>query len=98
DGLLTLRLPAEEECLFATLLTARIRGLVERWVEFWLPRLGDAERRGEVRRGIDRRQAAEWIVRLMLSFAVMPSATVDLDDPEAVRDFVRNHLVRGLAA
>jgi AcrR family transcriptional regulator len=95
---LTLRLPADEESLFATLLTARIRGLVERWVEFWLPRIAEAERRGEVRRGIDRRQAAEWIVRLMLSFAVMPSATVDLDDPESVRAFVRNHLVRGLAA
>jgi AcrR family transcriptional regulator len=95
---LTLRLPAEEESLFATLLTARIRGLVERWVEFWLPRIAEAERRGEVRRGIDRRQAAEWIVRLMLSFAIMPSATVDLDDPASVRAFVRNHLVRGLAA
>jgi AcrR family transcriptional regulator len=95
---LTLRLPADEESLFATLLTARIRGLVARWVEFWLPRIAEAERRGEVRRGIDRRQAAEWIVRLMLSFAVMPSATVDLDDPASVRAFVRNHLVRGLAA
>lgn len=97
-GDLTLRLPAEEESLFATLLTARIRGLVARWVEFWLPRIAEAERRGEVRPGIDRRQAAEWIVRLMLSFAVMPSATVDLDDPASVRQFVRNHLVRGLAA
>jgi len=89
--------PVEEESLFATLLTARIDGLVERWVEFWLPRLSDAERRGEVRVGLDRRQAAEWIVRLMLSFAVMPSVSVDLDDPEAVRAFVRAHLVRGRA-
>jgi len=89
--------PAEEESLFATLLTARINGLVERWVEFWLPRLAEAEDRGEVRTGLDRRQAAEWIVRLMLSFAVMPSVVVDLDDPDAVRAFVRTHLVRGLA-
>jgi AcrR family transcriptional regulator len=89
--------PAEEESLFATLLTARIEGLVERWVEFWLPRLAEAEDRGEVRAGLDRRQAAEWIVRLMLSFAVMPSVVVDLHDPDAVRAFVRAHLVRGLA-
>jgi len=89
--------PVEEESLFATLLTARIDGLVERWVEFWLPRLARAEERGEVRAGLDRRQAAEWIVRLMLSFAVMPSVVIDLGDPDAIRAFVRTHLVRGLA-
>jgi AcrR family transcriptional regulator len=94
---LGLRLPADEESLFATLLTARIGGLVERWVEFWLPRLNDAERRGEIRQGIDQRQAAEWIVRLMLSFAVMPSVTFDATDADAARAFVRSHLVRGLA-
>ena len=75
----------------------RVHGLLERWIEFWLPRLADAAARGEVRPDLDHRQAAEWIVRLMLSFAVMPSVTVDLDDPDAVRTFVRNHLVRGLA-
>ena len=32
----------------------------------------------------------------MLSFAVMPSVTFDIDDPEAVRAFVRTHLVAGL--
>ncbi|MHB8463563.1 MAG: TetR/AcrR family transcriptional regulator [Acidimicrobiales bacterium] len=84
--------------LMATLMTARIRSLVDRWIEFWLPRLAAAEERGEVRRGLDHRQAAEWIVRLMLSFAVMPSVTVEVADPDALRSFVRNHLVRGLAA
>jgi AcrR family transcriptional regulator len=90
-------LPSEDS-LVATLLTARINNLVARWVEFWLPRLADAEARGEIRAGLDHRQAAEWIVRLMLSFAVMPSVTVVLSDPDAVRTFVRHHLVRGLAA
>jgi hypothetical protein len=33
----------------------------------------------------------------MLSFAVVPSVVVDLDDADAVRAFVRNHLVRGFA-
>lgn len=84
--------------LMATLMTARLRSLIERWVEFWLPRLAEAEERGEIRRGLNHRQVAEWIVRLMLSFAVMPSVTVDLTDADAVRSFVRTHLVRGLAA
>ena len=83
-----------DESLFATLMSVQIRSLLERWVDFWVPRLADAERRGEVRPGLDRRQAAEWIVRLMLSFAVMPSVTVDLDDPHAVRSFVRDNLRR----
>ncbi len=86
-----------DESLMATLLTVRIRALLERWIDFWLPRLADAERRGEIRAGLDHRPAAEWIVRLMLSFAVMPSVTVDLERPAAVRAFVRDHLVRGFA-
>jgi hypothetical protein len=71
--------------------------LVERWDDFWLPRLAAARDRGEIRPDLDHRQAAEWIVRLMLSFAVVPSVVVDLDDADAVRAFVRNHLVRGFA-
>ena len=90
--------PSRTDALLATLMTARIHRMVDRWVEFWLPRLAEAQARGELRPGLDHRQAAEWIVRLMLSFAIMPSATVDLADADAIRTFVRNHLVRGLAA
>jgi AcrR family transcriptional regulator len=95
DPVLTLA-PGEEP-LLATLLTARVDGLVARWVEFWLPYLDDAERRREVRRGLDRPKAAEWIVRLLLSLVVMPSSVVDLDDPDAVRAYVQEFVVRGLA-
>jgi AcrR family transcriptional regulator len=98
DELLTLRLPAEGDSLVATLLSARIDRLLSRWIDFWLPFLDDAERRGEIRPGLDHRRAAEWIVRTMLSFAVMPSVTFDMDDPDAVRSFVHDHLIAGLAA
>ena len=97
DELLTLRLPAEGDSLLATLLTAQSERLVSHWIEFWLPLLADAERRGEIRGGIDHRRAAEWIVRIMLSFAVMPSVTFEMDDPDAVRAFVRDHIIVGLA-
>ena len=90
-------LTAGEESLIASLLTARIDGLVARWVEFWQPYLEDAEQRGEVRAGLDRRAAAEWIVRLLLSLVIMPSTVVDLDDPDAVRGYVQQFVVRGLA-
>ncbi len=98
DELLTLRLPAEGDSLLAALLSAQIDRLLTQWIEFWLPFLDDAERRGEIRPGLDHRRASEWIVRIMLSFAVMPSVTFDMDDPDAVRTFVHDHLIVGLAA
>jgi AcrR family transcriptional regulator len=96
DRMLTLRLPADEETVYATLLTSRIEHLLGQWIDFWLPYLADAEARDEIRRGIDHRQAAEWIVRMMLSFAVMPAASFDDDRPEQVRAFVRAFIISGL--
>jgi AcrR family transcriptional regulator len=97
DALLALRPPGDEDSLLAPLLAARIDGLVVRWVEFWLPFLADAEQRGEIRSGLDHRRAAEWIVRMLMSLAVMPPVVVDLTDSNAVRAFVQEHIVRGLA-
>lgn len=91
-----LRLPSQGDDLEAVLLSIRLDHLVEQWVGFWMPRLAEAEARGELRAGLDRRRAAEWVVRVLLSFAVMPSVAVDLDDPRAVRRFVTDHLVPGL--
>jgi AcrR family transcriptional regulator len=96
DSVLTLRLPADEESLLATLLTSRLERMVVAWVEFWLPYLAEAEDRGELRAGVDHRQAAEWIVRMMLSFAVMPGVSFDADHPDQVRAFVRSFIVDGL--
>jgi AcrR family transcriptional regulator len=93
----TLTLAPGDDQLLATLLTARVDGLVARWVKFWDPYLADAERRGEIRAGIDHGRAAEWIVRIMLSLAVMPSTVIDLDDLDAVRAYVQEFVVRGLA-
>ncbi len=96
DEGLTLRLLAEEENLFAVLLTAQSGRLVAEWIDFWQPLLAQAEQRGELRPGLDRRQAGEWIVRLLLSFAVLPAVTFDRDDPRSVRAFVGTHIVSGL--
>ena len=86
----------DPESLFATVAAANAPLLVERWVDFWQPRLAAAEARGEIRAGLDHRRAGEWIVRLLLSFAVMPSTAVDLDDADDIRAFVREHLVTGM--
>lgn len=87
----------QEDTLLATLLTAHLEGIVASWVDFWQPFLAEAAARGEIRGDLDRREAAEWIVRIMLSLVVMPSAVVDLDDEKAVRGFVGRYIVQGLA-
>jgi AcrR family transcriptional regulator len=97
DPSLTLPALGGEDALLATLLAAHVDGLVAEWVEFWQPLLAEAATRGEIRDGLDHREVAEWIVRIMLSFAVMPSVVIDLDDAAAVRRFVQDHIVRGLA-
>lgn len=97
DDVLSLQLPSRSDTLFATLLTANLDGLVAGWIEFWQPYLADARKRGEIRRGIDPREAGEWIVRILLSLVVMPSPTLDLDRPDALRAFVARYIVRGLS-
>jgi AcrR family transcriptional regulator len=97
DDSLTLPAHGVDNALLATLLAAHVDGLVTEWVEFWQPLLAEAVERGEIRAGLDHREVAEWIVRIMLSFAVMPSVVIDLGDPAAVRRFVQDHIVRGLA-
>jgi len=87
----------QSDTLLATLLTANLEGTVASWVDFWQPFLVEAAARGEIRRDLDRREAAEWIVRIMLSVAVMPSAVIDLDDARALRGFVGRYIVQGLA-
>jgi AcrR family transcriptional regulator len=79
----------------AALALAHTQHILNRWIEFWIPRLDEARERGEVRADLDLRQAAEWIMRMMISLVTIPSLVVDLDDPEAVRRFVRDHIVRG---
>jgi AcrR family transcriptional regulator len=97
DAILTLTPPGDDDTLLAALLATQIEGLLAEFVAFWQPFLADAVARGEISADIDPRRAAEWIVRVMVSFVVMPSVVIDLDDPNAVRTFVHDHIVRGLA-
>jgi len=97
DEIITLHLPSEDESLLATMLTLRTERVVGKWIDFWLPLLADAAARGEIRADLHHRRAAEWIVRQLLSLVLMPSVVIDLDDPDQVREFVHDHIVRGLA-
>lgn len=71
--------------------------LMKRSIELWKPRVRAAQKRGEVGAGVDPGRASEWIVRMLLSFELLPPIGVNLDNPRAVRRFVADHVVAGLA-
>jgi AcrR family transcriptional regulator len=70
--------------------------LLARSLTLWEPLVTAAQARGEVRESTDPARASEWIVRLLLSFEVLPPMGVNLDNPRAVRRFVADHIVAGL--
>ncbi|MFI5779546.1 TetR/AcrR family transcriptional regulator [Nocardia sp. NPDC051570] len=70
--------------------------LMKRSIELWKPLVRAAQERGEVRAGVEPAGAAEWIVRMLLSFELLPPMRVNLDNPRAVRRFVSEYIVAGL--
>ena len=70
--------------------------LMKRAVELWKPRVKAAQRDGEIGAGVDPARAGEWIVRVLLSFELLPPIGVNLDNPRAIRRFVTDHIVSGL--
>jgi AcrR family transcriptional regulator len=85
-----------QDAAMGTLLATQMESLLSDFVDFWPPYLAAAERRGEIRTGLDHRRVSEWIVRLMASFVTVPSVVVDLDDTDQVRAFVQDFVVDGL--
>lgn len=83
------------EPALATLQLAATPTMFVHWVDFWIPFLDEARAQGELRADLDLRQAAEWIMRILVSLVTVPSVTVDLDDPRQLRAFIENHLVHG---
>jgi AcrR family transcriptional regulator len=79
------------------LLTKNAAVLLQECVEFFAPYLTAAKLTGEVRKDLDVEAAGEWFARMLFSLFSTPSSTLDMDDPEVVRLFVRDHLVRGFA-
>jgi AcrR family transcriptional regulator len=42
------------------------------------------------------REAGEWLTRMVLSYALSPTPSVDPDDPESIRRLVRTYVLPGL--
>lgn len=71
--------------------------LMRRAIDLWKPLVKAAQSSGEVGPGIDPGRAGEWIVRILFSFELLPPINVNLDNSRAVRKFVTDHVVTGLA-
>lgn len=61
-------------------------------LEPWLPASDGAATRAE-----RAARAVEWIVRIVVSYALAPSPDVDVRDPQSVRRLVRTYIMPGLA-
>jgi AcrR family transcriptional regulator len=70
--------------------------LLRRAIELWKPLVRAAQRTGEVGAEIDAARASEWIVRMLLSFELLPPIGVNLDSPRLVKRFVSDHIIAGL--
>jgi AcrR family transcriptional regulator len=70
--------------------------LASRAMNLWRPLVKAAQSTGEVGSDVDTARAAEWIVRLLFSFELLPPMGVNLDNPRAVKRFVADFAVNGL--
>lgn len=86
-----------DEDAISLLLTKDAAVLLRECVEFFAPYLSAAKLTGEVRKDLDVEAAGEWFARILFSLFSTPSSTLDMDDPDAVAEFVRAHVVRGFA-
>jgi AcrR family transcriptional regulator len=77
------------------LLTKNVGVLLRECVDFIAPYLAAAKLTGEVRKDLDVGAAGEWFARILFSLFSTPSSTLDMDDPEVVRRFVRDHIIKG---
>jgi AcrR family transcriptional regulator len=78
------------------LLTRNAALLLQECGEFVAPYLAAAKLTGEVRKDLDVVAAGEWVARILFSLFSTPSPTIDMHDDDAVADFVRAFVVRGL--
>ncbi len=94
-GPLLLRLKAEEPEAYAATVGVGLRAMVPGMAEFWRPYLEAARDDGEVRADLDIDDAAEWIMRIVLSLVTIPGEG-DRSDISRVRRFVEGFLVPSL--
>jgi AcrR family transcriptional regulator len=87
------RLATAEGDVVLQTLTARRGGVFTVATTFLAERLRAAQRSGVLPADVDVDAVAELLVRLTMSFVLLPASTLPLHDEERLRDIARRHLV-----
>lgn len=78
------------------LLTRNSAVLLQECADFIAPYLAAGRITGEVRKDLDIPAASEWVARILFSLFNTPSPRIDMRDEDAVAEFARAFLIRGL--
>lgn len=84
------------ESILVLLLRSMGEDLMRRSIALWKPLVRAAQQRDEVDAAVVPARGAEWIVRLLFSFELLPPMGVNLNSPRAVKRLVSDHIVSGL--
>jgi len=95
-GPLAMELREREPEQFAEMVGGYVHDVIPGTVEFWHEHLADAKARGQVRADLDIPSAAEFVLRQVVSLAVIPGAVVDIDDSASVQEFLETYLLPAL--
>lgn len=77
------------------MMTKNAATLLKECADFLAPYVSAAKLTGEVRADLDVASATEWFARMLFSLFTTPSPTVDMNDDDAVAEFVRSYVVNG---
>ena len=95
-GALVMQLRRDEPEEFAACAGAGVQGLVPDLGRFWRPYLEAARDRGEIHPDTELDEAAEWVARVQISLGTVPGDTLDPDDHDTVRRYMRRYVLPGL--
>ncbi len=86
-----------DDAEFMSYMLSDADSVVRRSTEFLVPYVREAQKRGEVARGVDVLAASEWLARLMHSLSTVNEAQAfDVSRPESVGKYVETFAVNGL--
>ena len=96
-GPLALELAEAEPEAYVQAMGSFVNEMVPGLSDFWVAELAAAQQRGSVRADIDVEDAAEWVIRVLVSLVGTPGRRLDADDPESLRRHLRMFLSPALA-
>lgn len=96
-GPLAVELADAEPEAYVAVMGTFVHDIVPGLTDFWVAELGAARDRGVLRGDIDVEDAAEWVIRVLVSLVGIPGRRVDVDDADSLRRYLRTFLSPALA-